>query len=246
MTASQSEASGSGPVWVVLPTFNEALNLHEAVARIQAAAPDATVLVVDDESPDGTGGLADALAKQDPRVVVLHRRGERGLGRALAAGLQRAVASGASVALAMDCDLSHDPGDIPRFVLAAQSADLVLGSRYIPGGHMPNWAFHRKLLSAAANVFVRILFMLPARDCTTGYRAYRSDVLGKIPFDRLNSAGYSFQVEILFWITRLGSRGVREIPITFVDRAKGTSKMGPREAIAGALNLLRVRLALLR
>jgi dolichol-phosphate mannosyltransferase len=239
-------ASGIGPVWIVLPTFNEAENLGDVVGRIRAAAPEARVLVVDDESPDGTGAQAEAIAKDHPRVTVLHRLGERGLGLALAAGLQQATASGAGVAVTMDCDLSHDPADIPRLVAAARDVDLVLGSRYIPGGHMPNWSFHRKLLSAAANAFVRLLFRLPARDCTTGFRAYRTDILSKLPFERLNSAGYSFQVEVLFWIARQGSRGVREIPITFVDRAKGTSKMGPREALAGALNLLRVRLALLR
>ena len=246
MTASQAEASAIEPVWIVLPTFNEAENLRDAVARIHAAAPEAHVLVVDDASPDGTGPLADAMAKEDARIAVMHRRGERGLGRALAAGLRQAAASGAAVVVAMDCDLSHDPADVPRFVEAARDADLVLGSRYIPGGRIPSWSFHRKLLSAAANAFVRLLFTLPARDCTTGYRAYRADVLETIPLERLNSAGYSFQVEVLFWIARNGSRGVREIPITFVDRARGASKMGAREALAGALDLLRVRLSLLR
>lgn len=246
MTGGQPEASGIGPVFVVLPTFDEVENLHEVVRRIHATAPEAHVLVVDDGSRDGTAALADTLAAADPRVAVLHRRGERGLGRALSAGLGRAVADGAQVAITMDCDLSHDPADIPRLVEAAREADLVLGSRYIPGGSIPNWSLHRKLLSAAANVFVRLLFMLPARDCTTGYRAYRADALSKVPFEQLNSAGYSFQVEILFWIARLGSRGIREIPITFVDREKGQSKMGPREALAGALNLVRVRLNLRR
>jgi dolichol-phosphate mannosyltransferase len=241
MTGSQP-VTGTPEAVVVLPTFNEAENLQDVVARILAAAPRVAVLVVDDASPDGTGALADRLAAADPRVVVLHRKGARGLGMAIAAGMQEALRRGAAVAITMDCDLSHDPAEIPR--LLAAGGDVAIGSRYVAGGRLPNWSVHRKLLSAAANLLVRLLFRLPARDCTSGYRAYRADTLARVPFDRLHSTGYSFEVEILFWVARLGSRGLREIPITFLDRSRGTSKMGAREAVAGLLNLLRLRLSL--
>ena len=241
MTASQEVATGAASL-VVLPTYNEAENLGDVVARILAAAPALGVLIVDDESPDGTGGIADELARADPRVSVLHRRGERGLGRALATGLQEAVRRGATLAITMDCDLSHDPNEIPHLIAAG--GDVAIGSRYVAGGRLRNWSLHRRLLSASANAFVRTLFGLGARDCTSGYRAYRAEVLRKVPFERLHSAGYSFEVEILFWVARLGSNGIREIPITFLDRARGTSKMGAREAVVGALDLLRVRLSL--
>lgn len=241
MTASQVATTGAG-VLVVLPTYNEAGNLRDVVARILGAAPALEILVVDDESPDGTGAIADELSHEDARLSVLHREGERGLGRAIAAGLQEALRRGANVAITMDCDLSHDPDEIPR--LLAAGGDVAIGSRYVAGGRLANWALHRRLLSASANLFVRVLFGLRAKDCTSGYRAYRTEVLAQVPFDRLHSAGYSFEVEILFWVARLGSRGLREIPITFLDRACGTSKMGAREAIVGALDLLRVRLSL--
>lgn len=243
MTGSQL-LNGTPEAIVILPTYNEAENLEDVVARILAAAPRAAVLVVDDASPDGTGALADRLAAADPRVLVLHREGERGLGKAIAAGMREALARGAPFAVTMDCDLSHDPAEIPR--LLAAGGDAAIGSRYVPGGRLPDWSLHRKLLSAAANLFVRVLFRLPARDCTSGYRAYRADTLARVPFDRLHSAGYSFEVEILFWVARLGGRGLREIPITFLDRSRGSSKMGGREALVGALNLLRLRLSLLR
>lgn len=242
MTASEGVATGARAL-VVLPTYNEAENLRDVVARILASAPALDVLVVDDESPDGTGGIADELARADPRVSVLHRRGERGLGRALAGGLQEALRRGVALAITMDCDLSHDPAEIPRLIAAG--GDVAIGSRYVAGGRLPKWSLHRRVLSAFANAFVRTLFALDARDCTSGYRAYRAEVLAKVPFERLHSAGYSFEVEILIWVARLGSGGIREIPITFLDRARGTSKMGGREAILGALNLLRLRLSLL-
>lgn len=243
MTASQPETRAPEAI-VVLPTYNEAENLADVVGRILAAAPALAVLVVDDASPDGTGALADRLAAADPRVVVMHREGPRGLGMAIAAGMREVLARGAAWAVTMDCDLSHDPAEIPR--LLAAGGDVAIGSRYVAGGRLPDWSPHRKILSAAANLFVRLLFRLPARDCTSGYRAYRTDTLARVPFDRLHSAGYSFEVEILFWVARLGSRGLREIPITFLDRSRGTSKMGAREAVAGMLNLLRLRLSLLR
>jgi len=243
MTARQGVAT-AGAALVVLPTFNEAENLRDVVTRVLAAAPAVGVLVVDDGSPDGTGGIADELAHADSRVSVLHRRGERGLGRALTAGLQEAVRRGVPLAITMDCDLSHDPAEIPRLIAAG--GDVTIGSRYVAGGRLPNWSLHRRVLSASANAFVRTLFALGARDCTSGYRAYRTDVLAKVPFERLHSAGYSFEVEILIWVARLGTNGLREIPITFLDRSRGSSKMGGREAVLGALNLLRLRLSLLR
>jgi dolichol-phosphate mannosyltransferase len=232
----------TGPL-VVLPTYNEALNLEDVVLRTLAADGSVSVLVVDDASPDGTGALADRLAAGNARVSVLHRDGPRGLGHALSAGLQEALRRGAPAAVTMDCDLSHDPAEIPR--LLAAGGDVAIGSRYVAGGRLPDWSLHRKVLSAAANLFVRVLFRLPARDCTSGYRAYRCDVLAKVPFAGLHSAGYSFEVEILFWMRKLGARGLREVPITFLDRSRGASKMGGREALVGAFNLLRLRLSLL-
>jgi dolichol-phosphate mannosyltransferase len=242
MTASQPTPPVPDAV-VVLPTYNEAENLRDVVARIRRAAPGVAILVVDDASPDGTGGIADALAAEDRKVSVLHRMGDPGLGRAIAAGMREALGRGAPHTITMDCDLSHDPAEIPR--LLAAGGDVAIGSRYVAGGRLPDWSLHRKALSAAANLFVRVLFHLPARDCTSGYRAYRSDTLAKVPFERLQSAGYSFEVEVLFWVARLGGEGLREVPITFLDRARGKSKMGGREALVGAVSLLKLRLSLL-
>jgi dolichol-phosphate mannosyltransferase len=198
--------------------------------------------VVDDESPDGTGGLADRLAVASPEVTVIHRPGPRGLGPALADGFRRAIAEGSSAILTMDADFSHDPADIPRLLAALPGADLVIGSRYASGGRIRAWSFYRRLLSASANWFVRILLLLPVLDCTSGFRVYQPELLELMPWDEFHSTGYSFLVEMLYFAARAGHRRFREVPICFVDRRAGASKMGWREIVSGAANLLRLRL----
>ena len=227
----------------MLPTLNEAENLAALVGRLRAAAPDVEIWVVDDDSRDGTARIADELARADLSVRVLHRAGKKGYGEALTEGFRAALASGADVVATMDCDFSHDPADLPRLLAALAEADMAIGSRYVEGGGIRNWPPHRRLLSAAANAFVRALFSLPARDCTSGFRAYRRPALEAVPWGRLHSAGYSFLVEVLYWACRRGFRA-REVPIVFVDRTRGRSKMGLRQIVSGAANLVKVRLAL--
>jgi dolichol-phosphate mannosyltransferase len=229
----------------VLPTLNEAENLAAVVARLREVAPQAQVLVVDDASTDGTATIAEDLARADPAVRVLHRRGKKGYGESLTDGFRTALESGADVVASMDCDFSHDPSALPSLLSATGEADLVIGSRYVAGGAIRNWSAYRTGLSAAANAFVRALFRLPVNDCTSGFRAYRRDVVEAIPWDRLHSTGYSFLVEILYWSARAGRR-VREIPITYVDRTRGRSKMGLRQIVFGAANLIKLRLELAR
>ncbi|HUG53238.1 MAG TPA: glycosyltransferase, partial [Vicinamibacteria bacterium] len=197
----------------------------------------------DDESRDGTAEIAAGLARADPEVRVLHRRGKKGYGEALTEGFRVAMADGAEVLATMDCDFSHDPADLPRLLAALDDASAAIGSRYVEGGGIRDWPPHRRLLSGTANTFVRVLFALPARDCTSGFRAYRRSALEAVPWGRLHSAGYSFLVEVLFWVCCAGHRCV-EVPILFVDRKRGKSKMGLQQIVAGAANLLRVRLAL--
>lgn len=231
--------------WLVLPTLNEVGNLTRLVARVRDVVPGAVILVVDDESEDGTAEAADALAAADPAVRVLHRRGRPGYGEALTAGLRQALDSGAEVVATMDCDFSHDPALLPRLVAELASADVAIGSRYVHGGGIRDWPLFRKLLSSTANAFVGALFKLPARDCTSGFRAYRRAALEVVPWSRLHSTGYSFLVEVLYWVCRSGFRPA-EVPIVYVDRKQGKSKMGLRQIVAGAANLIRVRLALRR
>ncbi len=229
-------------VWVILPTYNEAANLEPLVTALRAAATAVDVLVVDDGSPDGTGAIADRLAAADPRVHALHRVDERGLGTAYLAGFREALARGAEAVLTMDCDFSHDPAAVPELVAAGAAADLVIGSRYVPGGRIEGWPPHRRVISKSANLFVHALFNLRANDCTSGFRLYRRAVVEEIPWERVRSTGYSFLVESLLWATREPGRRVVEVPICFRDRERGASKLGWREAVYGARNLLRLRL----
>jgi len=229
----------------VLPTLNEAENLAAVVARLREVAPQAQVLVVDDASTDGTAAIAEDLARADPAVRVVHRRGKKGYGESLTEGFRSALESGADVVASMDCDFSHDPSALPSLLSAIGEADLVIGSRYVAGGAIRNWGVYRTGLSATANTFVRTLFRLPVHDCTSGFRAYRRDVVEAIPWGRLHSTGYSFLVEILYWSARAGRR-VREVPITYVDRTRGQSKMGVRQIVFGAANLIKLRLELAR
>jgi dolichol-phosphate mannosyltransferase len=209
---------------VIVPTYNERDNLPVLVGQLMLL-PNVRVLVVDDQSPDGTGEVADRLARDHPgRVDVLHRTGKRGLGRSYIDGIKKAIAEPVDIICQMDADLSHDPGHLPDLIAATSHADVVLGSRYIPGGAIVNWPKRRRLLSRFANIYIRSVTRLGARDCTTGYRCWRREALASLPLDRFFSDGYSFLIEMLFVAARGGCR-VAEVPITFVERREGESKI---------------------
>jgi dolichol-phosphate mannosyltransferase len=211
-------------VLVVIPTYNEIENLDHIVERLEAAVPKAHVLVVDDASPDGTGELADKLAGRDPRVHVLHRAGKAGLGPAYVAGFRWGRAHGFDILVEMDADGSHAPEELPRLLTALADADLVLGSRYLPGGEVRDWPFHRLVLSRGGNMWTRWLLRLPLTDATGGYRAVRGELIDRLPFEEVASQGYCFQVDWAWRAARAGARVV-EVPITFTERAFGRSKM---------------------
>jgi dolichol-phosphate mannosyltransferase len=207
---------------VCLPTYNEHENLEPMVRAL--GDKNVHVLVIDDNSPDGTGELADRLAKELDYVSVLHRTRKEGLGPAYLAGFRRAIADGAELVLEMDCDFSHDPEDVPRLIAAAADADLVLGSRYVNGGEVRNWGALRRFVSAGGSWYARVLLGIPVRDLTGGFKCYRRQVLESIDLDAIHSKGYAFQIETTYRALRTGFRVV-EIPITFVDREVGGSKM---------------------
>jgi dolichol-phosphate mannosyltransferase len=207
---------------VCLPTYNERENLE---AMLRALGDKAVrVLVVDDNSPDGTGELADKLAEELDYVSVLHRPGKEGLGPAYLAGFRRALAEGAELVLEMDCDFSHDPADVPRLLAAADHADVVLGSRYVAGGGVRNWGLLRRIISEGGSWYARVLLGAPVHDLTGGFKCYRRAVLESIDLDAIHSKGYAFQIETTYRALRAGFRVV-EVPITFVDREAGGSKM---------------------
>ena len=209
---------------VVVPTYNERANLPVLVAGLMQH-PSVRVLVVDDQSPDGTGHVADQLAREHPgRVEVLHRIANRGFGRSYIDGMKRAVAEQVDVLCQMDADLSHDPRQLPALIAATADADVVIGSRYVSGGSIVNWPLRRKILSRAANIYIRAITQLNARDCTSGYRCWRRAALASLPLDRFISDGYSFLVEMLFIAARRGCR-ITEVPITFIERREGESKV---------------------
>lgn len=209
---------------VVLPTYNERENLAQIVPAILAAAPEVDVLVVDDGSPDGTGALADGLAAAEPRVTVLHRARKDGLGRAYLAGFAVALERGYGRVLEMDADLSHDPAALPALLAASREADLALGSRYVPGGGTVNWGLGRRLLSRGGSLYARAILGLGVRDLTGGFKCFRREVLEAIDLRSVSSTGYAFQIELTWRAVRRGFRVV-EVPITFVDRRVGQSKM---------------------
>ena len=225
---SSSAEQGPGP-WIVLPTYNEAENLEPVVAAVVAALPAATLLVVDDGSPDGTGQIADRLAGTDPRVRVLHRSSKAGLGRAYLAGFRVALDGGATTVIQMDADGSHDPSSLPGLLapIADSSADLAIGSRYAPGGGVVDWGLARRLISRGGSLFARLVLGLPAHDLTGGFKAWRAATLAAIDFDGVHAGGYVFQIEMTYRANRLGAR-IREVPITFRDRRAGKSKMSRR------------------
>ena len=219
---------------VIVPTYNEKANLPVLVAGLMEHAG-VSVLVVDDQSPDGTGAVADALAREYPgRVDVLHRTAQRGFGRSYIDGITRAIAEPVDVVCQMDADLSHDPAHLPDLVRATAHADVVIGSRYIAGGRIVNWPLRRRLLSRFANIYIRGVARLRARDCTSGYRCWRREALAALPLDRFFSDGYSFLVEMLFVASRNGYR-IAEVPITFVERREGESKVSGAVLIESAI-----------
>ena len=209
---------------VVIPTYNERDNLEPLLARMHAVVPDAQVLVVDDGSPDGTGELADKLAADDPRVRVLHRPAKAGLGAAYLAGFAMALEGGYGVVVEMDADGSHAPEELSKLLDALGDHDVVLGTRYIPGGSVHNWPMRRLLLSRCGNIYIRMALGMPFRDATGGYRAYRMPVLDAINVDTVASTGYSFQVELAWRTYKAGFR-MAEVPISFTEREHGVSKM---------------------
>jgi dolichol-phosphate mannosyltransferase len=215
---------GAPAVLVVVPTYNEAANLPTIARRLRIAVPTAAMLVVDDASPDGTGALADRMAAADPTIHVLHRSTKRGLGAAYVAGFTWALDHDYDVVVEMDADGSHAPEQLDRLLAALVDADLVLGSRYVPGGRLQNWPRRRELLSRWGNLYVRTALGIPLRDATGGYRAFRAEVLRALPLAEIASQGYCFQVELAWRSVRAGFR-VREVPITFTERAAGESKM---------------------
>jgi dolichol-phosphate mannosyltransferase len=219
---------GAG-TWVVLPTYNEIENLPVIAEAILAALPGATLLVVDDSSPDGTGELADRLADADPRVRVRHRPGKAGLGRAYLDGFRVALAAGAERVVQMDADFSHDPTVLPSLIgpLEAGTADLVIGSRYVKGGGVQDWGLGRKVISRGGSLFARIVLGLPVHDLTGGFKGWRASTLASIPFSGVHAGGYVFQIEMT-WRAKLAGARIVETPITFRDRRVGSSKMSRR------------------
>jgi dolichol-phosphate mannosyltransferase len=219
---------------VVVPTYNERLNLPVLVKGLMQHAG-VRMLVVDDHSPDGTGELADSLAAEHAgRIEVMHRTGQRGLGRSYIDGLRKAIAEPVDVVCQMDADLSHDPRQLPDLIKALDHADLAIGSRYIPGGEIVNWPPRRRLLSSFANKYIRAVTRLNVHDCTSGYRCWRRTALSALPLDRFFSDGYSFLVEMLFVAARRGCR-IAEVPITFVERLEGVSKLSSGVLLESAI-----------
>ena len=211
-------------VTVALPTYNELLNLPLIVPEILAHGY--RLLIIDDNSPDGTGRLADSLAADLPSISVIHRPAKQGLGPAYAAGFDRALAKGAEVVIEMDADFSHDPADLPRLVAAIEDgAQLAIGSRYVPGGATPEWPWLRRVISRAGNLYARMMLGIPVRDATAGFRAFTADALKILPYGKAEASGYGFQVEMA-WRAHQAGLKIVEVPITFRDRTRGTSKMG--------------------
>jgi dolichol-phosphate mannosyltransferase len=220
-------------VLVIIPTYNEVDNLPPLVRRLRAARPDCDVLVADDNSPDGTGKVAEEIASGDARVHVLHRPGKEGLGAAYLAGFRWGLDRGYGVLVEMDGDGSHRPEELSRLLTAIEGADVVLGSRWVPGGRIVNWPWYRQLISRGGSGYARLLLGLPVRDVTSGYRAFRAHVLDTDLLTRVASQGYCFQVDLTHRAVRAGHR-IAEVPITFVERTHGDSKMS-RDILVEAL-----------
>ncbi len=226
---------------VIIPTYNEKENVEELLRQIFALEAGIEILIVDDNSPDGTGALADRMAAADPRVHVLHREGKMGLGSAYRAGFQYALQRDYDVVFEMDADFSHSPESIPVFLKEIETADLVLGSRYLHGVTVVNWPLTRLILSYSANMYSRIITGMPIKDATGGFKCFRREVLEAIDWSRVKSDGYGFQIEINFKAYRKGFR-IKEIPILFVDRMAGESKMSRKIVWEAAYMVWRLRL----
>ncbi|MBP3043127.1 polyprenol monophosphomannose synthase [Arthrobacter jiangjiafuii] len=212
-------------VLTIIPTYNEIESLPKTLQRLRAAVPDSDVLIADDNSPDGTGDYADGIAAVDPQVHVLHRKGKEGLGAAYIAGFRWGLERDYDVLVEMDADGSHKPEQLPLLLAAAEDgADLVIGSRWVPGGSVVNWPLHRKILSRGGSTYSRLMLGVRVRDITAGYRAFRRTTLEKLDLGAVESVGYGFQVDMTFRVARLGLQ-IREVPITFVEREFGASKM---------------------
>ena len=224
---------------LILPTYNERENLPSLVAAIRALPTPIDIIVVDDNSPDGTGTLADELAAGSPAVEVIHRPGKMGLGTAYAAGFRQAIASGADLLLTMDADFSHDPKYLPAMLEASARSDLVIGSRYVPGGGVRDWPWHRQMLSWGANTLADIVLGLQARDCTAGFRCYRRLVLETVDPASIRANGYSYLIEMLYYCERAGFK-VSEVPIIFADRRLGQSKISRGEIFKAGRTVLRL------
>ncbi|SDN01588.1 polyprenol monophosphomannose synthase [Streptomyces wuyuanensis] len=222
-----------GRALVIIPTYNEAENIEPIVSRVRAAVPEADILVADDNSPDGTGKIADELSAEDDQVHVLHRKGKEGLGAAYLAGFRWGVDNGYGVLVEMDADGSHQPEELPRLLTALKGADLVLGSRWVPGGRVVNWPKSRELLSRGGSTYSRLLLGVPIRDVTGGFRAFRKETLEGLGLDDVASQGYCFQVDLARRAVEAGFHVV-EVPITFVERELGDSKMS-RDIVVEAL-----------
>jgi dolichol-phosphate mannosyltransferase len=222
-------------VWLILPTYDEAENIEAivgaALPRLAATGLEHRVLVVDDGSPDGTGEIADRLAAENPtNVEVLHRTSKEGIGPAYLAGFARALAGGADLVMEMDSDFSHDPADIPRLVAAAAGADLVLGSRYVPGGGVTDWGPARRLISRGGSLYAKLLLGIPVDDLTGGFKCFRRSVLERLDLSAVDADGYGFQIEMTYRAIKAGFR-VEEVPIVFRDRRVGSSKMSAKIAL---------------
>ncbi|MFN8126307.1 MAG: polyprenol monophosphomannose synthase [Candidatus Nanopelagicales bacterium] len=222
-----AEFADLGRIVVIIPTYNERENIERITARVRAATPAAHILIADDNSPDGTGALADRLVAADDHIHVMHRLGKEGLGAAYLAGFQWALENGYDVIVEMDADGSHRPEELPRLLDALRTADLVLGSRYVPGGEVVNWPKSREFLSRGGNIYTRVALKVPLADITGGYRAFRATTLRRLQLHSVGSAGYIFQVDLAFRAVQAGLRVV-EVPITFEERELGTSKMDNR------------------
>jgi len=228
---------------VCLPTYNERENIERMVRTLHGLG--VHVLVIDDSSPDGTGEIADALAAELDGVSVLHRPRKDGLGPAYLAGFRRALGGSADLILEMDCDFSHDPADVRRLIDAAESADLVLGSRYAPGGGTRNWGLLRRLISRGGSLYAQLILGLPVLDLTGGFKCYRRAVVEALPLDEIHSKGYAFQIETTYRAIRKGF-SVREVPIVFADRAEGGSKMSRAIVVEAVWKVPALRFAALR
>jgi dolichol-phosphate mannosyltransferase len=229
-------------VWLVLPTYDEAENLEPLVVAAGKALPAGSrILVVDDDSPDGTGRIADRLAAETGDVEALHHGRKQGLGPAYVAGFRRALAGGARLVIQMDADFSHDPGDIPRLLAASERADLVIGSRYVEGGGVADWGALRRTISRGGSAYARGVLGVDVRDLTGGFKVIRRAVLEAIDLDSISSLGYAFQVEVTYRAIRAGFR-VTEVPIRFRDRRVGESKMSGAIVLEAALGVPRMRI----